>query len=161
MRGFARDAVALVVAIAVCQAAGGIGGIFTASSVGTWYAGLNKPSFNPPNWVFGPVWTTLYALMGVAAWLVWRKGWQNASVRTAIVVFGVQLVLNTVWSIIFFGLRSPGAAFLELIVLWIAIVATIALFFRLSIAAGILLVPYILWVSFAAVLNYSLWQLNR
>ncbi len=161
MRGSAKDILTLVAAVAICQAAGAIGAIFTSSSVGTWYVGLSKPSFNPPNWVFGPVWTTLYALMGIAAWQVWRSGRGRRSAGAALLVFAVQLVLNTAWSILFFGLRSPGAAFAELVLLWIAIVATMTLFLRISIAAGALLVPYLLWVSFAAVLNYSLWQLNR
>ncbi|MCX8052491.1 MAG: tryptophan-rich sensory protein [Armatimonadetes bacterium] len=160
MGSVAKQVLALVLWIGVCLAAGFIGGLYTESSVSTWYVSLRKPDFNPPNWVFAPVWTTLYTLMGIAAWLVWRKGWKNTSVKTALIVFGVQLVLNTAWSIIFFGLRMPGAAFFELIALWIAIVATIALFFRLSILAGALLVPYILWVSFAAVLNYLVWRLN-
>ena len=156
-----RDILSLIAFLLVCQAAGGIGGLFTASSLGTWYAELRKPPYNPPNWVFGPVWTTLYVLMGIAAWLVWRRRGEGVDVRPGLVLFAVQIVLNALWSIIFFGLKSPGPAFAELVVLWGAIFATMLLFLRTSIAAGILLVPYLVWVSFAGVLNYAIWALNR
>ena len=138
-----------------------IGGFFTASSVNTWYATLTKPSFNPPNWLFSPVWITLYLLMGVALFLVWRQGFQTAGVKFAIYLFGVQLVLNTLWSILFFGLKMPLLAFIEIVFLWGFILVTLLIFRKLSRLAGFLLVPYLLWVSFAAVLNFSLWYLNR
>jgi len=156
-----RSIPSLIAAIIICNLAGAIGGIFTARSVTTWYSTLSKPSFSPPSWVFAPVWTTLYTLMGVAAWMVWRKGVAQAPVRTALIVFAIQLLLNAVWSPVFFGLRSPGYAFLVILALWAAIALTIVWFLKASTPAGLLLLPYIAWVSFAAVLNYELWRLNR
>jgi len=154
-----REAVGLGVAVAACLAVGGIGTVFTAQAIPTWYATLQKPSWNPPAWVFGPVWTALYLLMGVAAWLVWRAvGWPAA--RRGLGLFAVQLALNAVWSPIFFGLRSPGWAFADIVALWATIVATMAAFWRLRPAAGALLVPYLLWVTFAAALNGTIWRLN-
>ena len=155
------DTLKLVVSILVCQVAGVIGGLFTASSVNTWYATLNKPSFNPPNWLFSPVWITLYFLMGVALFLVWRQGLRTEGVKAAILVFGAQLVLNTLWSVLFFGLQRPLLAFVEIVILWVLILVTLFKFKRFSKLAGILLVPYLLWVSFAAILNFFLWHLNR
>ncbi len=150
----------LVVSVAGSQAAGLIGAVFTASAIPTWYVGLIKPPLNPPNWIFGPVWTTLYALMGVAAYLVWNKGLERKDVQTALWVFGLQLVLNTSWSIVFFGLQNPGLAFVNIVLMWIAIVWTMVLFYKISKPAMWLLVPYILWVSFAAYLNFGIWMLN-
>ncbi len=144
-------------AVIICQLAGVIGSLFTASSVGSWYSTLNKPPFNPPGWVFGPVWITLYTMMGISLYLVWRSGNRDWLVLG---VFGFQLVLNALWSILFFGLQVPGIAFAEILVLWISIIATIVLFFSVSRAASYLLVPYLLWVSFAAVLNFMIWRLN-
>jgi tryptophan-rich sensory protein len=145
-------------AIVLCQLAGIIGSFFTASSVSTWYAALNKPSFNPPSWVFGPVWITLYTLMGISLYLVWRSGSRDWVVLG---VFGFQLVLNALWSILFFGMQSPGIAFAEIIVLLLSILLTMVLFFTVSRTASYLLIPYALWVSFAAVLNFAIWRLNR
>ena len=153
--------VRLILCLAVPQAIGIVGGLATASSVKTWYAELSKPSFNPPGWVFGPVWTLLYAAMGVACYLVWKDGLDKPGVRTALVVYAVQLALNCLWSYLFFYFRAPGPAFVEIIALWGAILATTILFFRLSTLAGVLFLPYLGWVTFAAVLNYSLWSLNR
>lgn len=150
----------LVLAIVISELAGVIGSLFTFSAIPTWYAGLAKPALNPPSWLFGPVWTTLYALMGIAAFLIWKNGWEKKDVKAALGIFGLQLVLNAVWSIIFFGLKSPGWAFLEIILLWLAIAWAIVLFYKISRAAAYLLLPYILWVSFAAYLNYSIWALN-
>jgi len=150
----------LVIAIVVSQLAGVIGSVFTISSIPTWYTTLQKPSFSPPNWIFGPAWTTLYFLMGVAAFLVWRHGFEKKEVRRALTIFGGQLVLNALWSIIFFGLHNPFWAFIEIIVLWLAILWTIFAFYKISRPAAYLLLPYILWVSFAAYLNYSIWILN-
>ncbi len=150
----------LVSAIAVCQLAGIIGSVFTVSSIPTWYAGLEKPFFAPPNWLFAPVWLSLYTLMGVSLYLVWSRGVDDRSVRAALSVFGIQLVLNALWSVLFFGLRSPLLGLIEIAALWIAIVATIVLFYRVSRAAGLLLVPYIAWVTIAAVLNGLIWSLN-
>lgn len=157
----ASDVVKLVAAILICQAAGGIGAIATASSVSGWYSTLNKPSFNPPNWVFGPVWTTLYTMMGIAVWMVWNKGISNPTVRMAVILFAIQLVLNSLWTFIFFYFHLTGWAFVEIIILLAAILLTTIWFFRISTASGILMLPYIAWVSFASVLNFSLWWLNK
>lgn len=126
---------------------------------GEWYAGLNKPAWNPPSWVFGPVWSALYAMMAVAAWLVWRRGGFVAQ-RRPLALFLTQLVLNAAWTPLFFGLHQPGAAFAEILLLWMAIAATLAAFRPVSYAAAWLLAPYLAWVSFAAVLNGVLWRLN-
>ncbi len=155
-----RDVARLVVSIVVSQLAGGLGAIFTTPAIPTWYAGLNKPVFNPPNSVFFPVWTTLYTLMGVAAFLVWRKGLGERRVRIALGIFAVQLLLNLAWTIVFFGLYSLFGAVIAIVFLWIAILINIVAFWRISKAAGALLIPYILWVSFAGVLNISVWMLN-
>lgn len=155
-----RELFGVAIAILVCETAGIIGSIFTASSVATWYATLAKPALNPPAWVFGPVWTTLYALMGIAAFLVWRKGLEHRDVKIALGIFAVQLVLNTLWSVIFFGLHSPGGALVEIVFLWLAILATIISFARISKPAAWLLIPYVAWVGFAAYLNFTIWMLN-
>lgn len=150
----------LIIAIAVSELAGLVGTIFTVSAIPNWYAQLTKPSLNPPSWVFGPVWTTLYVLMGIAAFLVWKKGWDRKDVRKALAVFGLQLVLNAAWSIVFFGLKTPPWAFLNLVLMWLAIVWTMVLFYKISKPTLWLLLPYILWVTFASYLNYSIWMLN-
>nr|WP_284738471.1 TspO/MBR family protein [Methanoculleus sp. CWC-02] len=137
-----------------------IGSIFTTPAIPTWYAALAKPELNPPAWVFGPVWTVLYILMGIALYLVWSRGWGQKNVRVAMAIFGIQLVLNVLWSYLFFGLQAPYFAFLEIVLLWIAILMTIAAFYRVSVSAAVLLVPYLLWVSFAAYLNYGIYVLN-
>jgi benzodiazapine receptor len=146
--------------IIICQLAGIIGSIFTTPAIPTWYANINKPTFRPPNWVFAPVWTTLYLLMGIALFLVLRKGLNEKGIKIAVAVFALQLVLNALWSYLFFGLESPFAAFIEIIFLWAAILISIILFFRISWVAGALLIPYIIWVSFASVLNFAIWRLN-
>jgi benzodiazapine receptor len=156
-----EDIVKLVVSIIICEGAGGIGAIFTTPAIPTWYRGLKKPSFTPPNAVFGPVWITLYLLMGVAVFLVWREGLSQAGVTAAFVVFWGQLVLNVLWSVIFFGLKSLVGGLVVIGLLWIAIVASIILFFGVSPVAGGLLIPYIVWVSIAANLNLQVWRLNR
>lgn len=150
----------LIIAIAVAELAGAIGSVFTVSAIPNWYSTLVKPTLNPPSWVFGPVWTTLYALMGIAAFLVWKHGWERKEIKTALSVFGLQLFLNAIWSIIFFGLHSPGWALVDIIALWLAIVWTMIVFYKISKPAAYLLIPYILWVSFASYLNYSIWMLN-
>ena len=155
------DFIALVIAIAVPLAAGGLGAIPTASAIPTWYRGLKKPPWNPPDWIFAPTWTALYVLMGVAAWLVLRVGWDNPSVVLALILFAAQLILNVLWSWIFFGLRSTGWALAEIVVLWIAVLVTLIQFYSLSAAAGLLLVPYLLWVTFATLLNATVRRLNR
>lgn len=151
----------LIIAIAVSELAGVVGSFFTVSAIPTWYAALEKPALNPPGWVFGPVWGILYLLMGVAAFLVWRKGWERKEIKTALCVFVAQLFLNTIWSIIFFGLRNPDWALVNIIALWLAIIWTIIVFYKISKPAAYLLVPYILWVSFASYLNYAIWVLNK
>jgi translocator protein len=150
----------LIISIVVCQLAGGIGAIFTTPSISTWYKTLEKPSFSPPNWVFAPVWTTLFLLMGISAFLIWREGIKKSQVRIALGIFITQLLLNILWSLLFFGLKLPMAGFFEIIFLWIAILLTILSFLKISIPAGILLIPYIFWVSLASVLNFALWKLN-
>ena len=150
----------LVTSIFICLFAGFIGSIFTSPSIPTWYATLTKPSFNPPSWIFAPVWTTLFVLIGISLYMVWNKGLQDKKVKISLFIFGVQLVLNVLWSFLFFGLHSPFYAFLEIIILWAAIVLTIVNFFKVSRTAGLLLLPYIFWVSFAAILNFSIWRLN-
>jgi len=143
----------------MCQLAGIIGSLFTTSSIPTWYATLIKPSFNPPNWIFAPVWIFLYLLMGISFYLIWIKS-NNPNFSFLMSVFLLQLVLNAFWSIIFFGLKSPLFAFVEIIVLWLTILICIILFFRISKISSYLLIPYILWVTFAAVLNFAIWKLN-
>ncbi len=138
----------------VCEAVGIAGGLFTAPAISSgWYASLEKPFFSPPSWLFGPAWILLYALMGIALYLVWA----NKPVR---ILFFIHLVFNGIWSIIFFGLKNPFYAFLDIIILWILILVLIFKFFKIRKAAGYLFLPYLLWVSFAAVLNYYLWILN-
>lgn len=154
-----RNAVALACFVALCLAVAAIGGAVTATSVGSWYAGLAKPSFNPPGWVFGPVWTVLYFMMAFAAWRVWRAR-DLAGARAALGLWALQLALNLCWSLIFFGARAIGAALAEIVVLLAAILATALLFWRIDRLAGALLVPYAVWVGFATILNAALWRLN-
>lgn len=150
----------LVVAIAVSELAGVVGAIFTAPAISTWYLSLKKPSFSPPNFLFAPVWTILFLLMGIAAYLVWVKNGSSSRIRLALGIFLVQLVLNVLWSYLFFGLQNPAVALGDIILLWLAILATIIGFFPLSRLAAYLLLPYLFWVSFAAVLNFSIVRLN-
>lgn len=152
--------VAFLASLVVCFGAAAIGSLATTPSIPTWYTALNKPSFNPPNWLFGPVWTILYLLMAIAAFLVWQKGVGNNAVQMALSIFLLQLVLNSFWSIVFFGWHSPWGAFGVIIALWLAILWTIISFINILPLAGWLLVPYILWVSFAAVLNLAVALLN-
>jgi len=154
-----REWVVLVLFVATCLTGSVIGGMVTSLSVDDWYPTLEKPSFTPPDWVFAPVWLFLYISMALAAWLVWlQAGFRHGAVPLG--MFFIQLILNVAWSGLFFGLRHPGAAFVHLLVLWIVIVATTVEFWRVRKWAGMLMVPYVLWVIFAGVLNYSLWQLN-
>lgn len=138
--------------------AAAVGSVFTASSVGGWFQGIQKPFFSPPNWIFGPVWTILFFLMGCSLYLVWRSNKEGK--KNAYLIFGIQLVLNVLWSALFFGLQNPGFAFAEIIVLWFFIIWNISMFRKFSSTAAWLLVPYLLWVSFAAYLNFSIWRLN-
>ncbi|MEL7499934.1 MAG: TspO/MBR family protein [Planctomycetota bacterium] len=154
----------LIVWISVVSVVMILGGLATTSSVTTWYPTLNKPSFNPPSWLFGPVWTTLYMMMAVAAWLIWRQranAMQHQGTRLFVAAFVVQLLLNLAWSIIFFGARSPMWAFFEICILWIAIATTVFLAFRLNRISAGLLVPYWAWSTFALILNLAIWQLNQ
>jgi benzodiazapine receptor len=137
----------------------GLGSYWTIPALPGWYASLNRPSWTPPNQVFAPVWSTLYALMAVAAWLVWRQRSQTHT-RIALTLFGMQLALNTAWSWLFFDRKQPGLAFVEVVLLWLAILATVLAFLRVRRVAGLLLVPYLRWVSYASALNFRLWQLN-
>jgi translocator protein len=149
-----------VISVLVPLAVGGISGWLTMPEIAGWYAGLNKPSFNPPNYLFGPVWTTLYALMGIAFFLIWKSNKDAAQKKKAMLLFGVQLVLNFFWSLIFFTGHQIGWALVEIIVMWLFILFTIFAFGKISSVAAWLLVPYICWVSFATLLNAALWQLN-
>lgn len=154
-----RDTVGFAVFLALCLAVSAIGGAATASSVGTWYQTLAKPSFNPPDWLFAPVWTTLYFIMAIAGWRVWRRDGLRGA-RWDLTLFGLQLALNLCWSIVFFGLRSIGGALVEIVVLLLAIVATTVVFWQRDRVAGMLFLPYAAWVAFAAVLNAALLRLN-
>ena len=158
-RGSAQDWFALIIFLAICLGTAALGAAWTNLSVGDWYLTLNKPSWNPPKWLFGPVWTALYVCMAVSAWLVWRSK-PSAQTWLPLLIFGVQLALNAIWSGLFFGLRDPGLACAEIVLLWLAIAATIVTFGRLSLLAAGLLVPYLAWVSFASFLNWTIWQLN-
>jgi len=150
----------LALCVGVCFAAAAVGVAFTSPNVPGWYAELAKPSWTPPGWVFGPVWSLLYLLMGVGAWQVWRKAGSGRA-AVPLVLFGIQLVLNAAWSGLFFGLRSPGAGLIEILVLWCAILATMIAFWRRSALAGLLMLPYLAWVGFAVALNLAIWKLNR
>ena len=148
--------IALILFLAACLAVGGLGSFATLPEIPAWYANLKKPSWTPPNWLFGPVWTTLYAAMAVAAWLVWKRaGWHGA-----LTLFAIQLALNLAWSFIFFKFHRPGWAFLEILLLWIAIAATMISFAPISKLSAALLAPYLVWVTYAAALNFSVWRLN-
>jgi tryptophan-rich sensory protein len=136
-----------------------IGNFFTMPNIQDWYSSLNKPSFSPPNWLFGPVWTILYFLMAISAFLVWQRR-ENSQAKKALTFYFIQLVLNTLWSIIFFGWHNLGLAFVEIILLWVFILLTLISFYKIVRIAGILFIPYILWVSFAGFLNFTIWQLN-
>jgi benzodiazapine receptor len=152
----ARSVLGAIVALALTFGAGYIGSTFP---IDEWYTALSKPAWNPPNWLFGPVWGVLYLLIAVSAWLVWRKtGLVRASLPLGL--FAVQLVLNAAWSWIFFGRHEIGLALIEILILWVAILGTIIAFWRLNPVSGYLMVPYILWVSFASVLNFAIWRLN-
>jgi len=153
--------VKLIISILASFAAGGIGSLFTFKAIPTWYPNLKKPPYTPPNWVFGPVWTTLYILMGISVFLVWQKGLSTDGVLLAFILFWVQLIFNALWSVIFFGMKSKGGGVIAIIVLWLLILAVIITSFRVSAWAGVLLIPYIIWVSIASYLNIGIWWLNR
>jgi benzodiazapine receptor len=149
----------LVMSLIICQLAGFIGSLFTAPAIPIWYASLKKPSFTPPSWLFSPVWIFLFVLMGLTLYILWQA-YSKKVARIALLFFALQLILNMLWSVIFFGLKSPMWAFIEILILWLAIFLTIWKSLKISKAAGYLLLPYIIWISFAAILNYSIWKLN-
>jgi tryptophan-rich sensory protein len=158
--GVRRSVIGLAVFLGLCFGAAWAGSMLTSPALPEWYTGLAKPSWTPSDWVFGPVWSLLYLMMGLAAWLVWRQaGLASAAVPMAL--FGLQLVLNVAWSGVFFGLRRPGAAFAEIILLWFAILASMSAFWRVTRLAGWLMLPYLLWVGYAASLNLAIWLMNR
>lgn len=150
----------LIAAILICELAGAAGSVFTTSSIATWYVTLQKPFFTPPNWAFAPVWLTFYALMGISLYWILNKDLKNKAVKTSVLVFAVQLVLNIFWSILFFGLQNPLYGLIEIVILWIAILATILEFYKIDKKAGLILLPYIIWVSIAMALNYYVFILN-
>lgn len=149
-----------LITILTSELVGIVGALITTPSLTSWYSQLNKPALTPPARVFGPVWTLLYLLMGIAAFLVWKKGLSSRGVKQGLALFSIQLGLNLLWSFIFFGLQAPFIAFLEIIVLWFCILGTLILFFKVTRVAGILLIPYLLWVSFAGYLTLSIYLLN-
>ena len=155
-----RKIIKIIITVSVCLLIGFLSSMATQSSVNDWYLTLNKPSFNPPNWLFAPVWTILYLMMGVAAGVVWGKGFHQIWVKTALYHFGFQLLLNALWSMVFFGLKDVLAALFIIIALIIAIAFTIKFFKVVSRKAAILMIPYLLWVCFATILNYKIWELN-
>jgi len=150
------------VALVVCFGVSGVSAVFTSKdSIVNWYAQLQKPSFTPPDWVFGPAWTILYLLMAISVFLVWKKGMDYPKVKQSLGLFLVQLALNSIWTPLFFGFHLILSAFIEIIILWVAILATMLAFKRISLSASILLIPYLIWVGFATILNGSIWYLNR
>jgi tryptophan-rich sensory protein len=151
-----RSVLGAIAALAITFAAAFVGSRFP---VDEWYGALTKPSWNPPNWLFGPVWTVLYLLMAISVWLVWRKEGLGGAILP-LVVFIVQLILNGAWSWLFFGLHRPALALIEILGLWLVILVNIIMFWRIDTVAGVLLLPYLAWVTFAAFLNYTLWRLN-
>jgi benzodiazapine receptor len=153
------DILKLVTSVILCQIAGFLGSLFTTPAISTWYATLRKPFFTPPNWIFSPVWISLFILMGISLFFVWRRQ-GHPQFKKALIFFFVQLILNVLWSLAFFGLRLPLLGFIDIILLWIAILLTIQNFLKVSKFAGVLLLPYLLWVSFATLLNFSLWIQN-
>ncbi len=150
----------LVIAIAIPLIVGSTSGFFTITGVESWYQTIQKPSWNPPSWIFGPVWTSLYIMMGIALFLIWKSPMSSDVKRTAILLFAIQLVLNFFWSFIFFNQHQIGWALVEIIALWLLILLTIFAFAKINTTAAWLLVPYISWVSFASILNFTIWKLN-
>ncbi len=148
------------VSIIICELAGIVGSLYTFDSIPNWYNYLIKSPLNPPSWIFGPVWTILYILMAISFFLVWKQGTDRREVKKAIYIFSLQLLLNTLWSILFFGLHSPILGLIEIVFMWLSILWTMIAFYKISKPATWLLLPYILWVSFASYLNFSVWWLN-
>lgn len=155
-----QDVLRLFISLAACFSAGFIGSIFTGDSVHNWYTFLLKPSFTPPSWLFAPVWFLLYILMGISAFLIWRKGVRDFQVKEGMIIFIIQLFLNILWSYAFFGLKSPLYGLIVIVPLWTAILLTIINFYRVSKTASFLLIPYIIWISYATALNFSIYLMN-
>lgn len=154
------DYMKLIVSILIPLTVGFAGSFFTSSSINSWYSTINKPSFNPPNWLFAPVWTLLFILIGISFYLVWNKDFGD--IRSwVLLIYGANLALNLLWSLLFFGLRNPYLALIEIVILWFVILGNIIVFYRISRTAGLLLIPYLLWVTFASFLNYNIYILNR
>jgi tryptophan-rich sensory protein len=153
------DLLGLAVSLLICAAVATVGSLLTVPYLADWYAGIQKPSWTPPNAVFGPVWSTLFAMMAVSAWLIWRRR-REVSVRKPLMVFAIQLALNAAWSGLFFAAHRPDLAFVDVVLLWLAIAATITAFWTVGRLAALLLVPYLLWVSYAAALNLAIWRMN-
>lgn len=149
----------LIISVSIPLLIGFAGSFFTSNSVSTWYTTLNKPTFNPPGWIFGPVWTLLYIMIWVSFYFVWKVDFKKKN-KTAIGIYSLQLFLNLIWSFLFFWLRNPFASLIEIIILWCVILANMIVFYRIEKTAGLLLLPYLLWVSFAMILNYSIFVLN-
>ncbi|MBL7155079.1 MAG: tryptophan-rich sensory protein [Candidatus Portnoybacteria bacterium] len=150
----------LIISLALPQLAGLVGSVFTSSAIPTWYAGLQKPSFSPPNWLFGPVWILLYILMGISVYLIWQRVEENKKAKGALWLFWIHLFFNAIWSVIFFGLHNPGLAFINIIIIWLLIIALMVKSWPINKWSAYLLIPYFIWVSFASVLNYFIWYLN-
>lgn len=155
-----KDVVGITIAAIICLLAGAIGSLFTYPAIPTWYAALNKPFFSPPNWIFGPVWTALYIMMGASAYLIWKKRKEGIEAIKGLIIFAGQLFLNGMWSIVFFGYKDLFFGLLVIVLLWALILMCIIQFNKLSRNAALLLVPYIVWVSFATLLNAAVWLLN-
>lgn len=154
-----RKPAVLILFIAICLGAGGLGSVFTASAIPAWYVNLVKPSFSPPNWIFAPVWTTLYIMMGVSAYMIWKS--KSKSKSFALSLFWIHLAVNVVWSYLFFGLRNPFYGLVWIVLLWVLIAAVIYKFSKIEKVSARLLYPYLAWVSFATILNYNIWLLNK
>lgn len=155
-----RKLIRIVIAILICLLVGFVSSIATQTSISTWYVKLEKPWFNPPNWIFAPVWTLLYIMMGIAAGIVWSQGFHHKWVKTALYHFGFQLLLNAAWSVFFFGLQNPLIALLDILTLFILLLFTIKWFKIVTAPAAYLLIPYAMWVAFATILNFEIWRLN-
>jgi len=155
-----KNIIRFIVSLILCQGAGIVGSIFTVSAIKEWYAFLKKPIFSPPNWLFGPAWITLYTLMAVSLFLIWKRGLDDKKTKIAFYLFLVHLFFNAIWSILFFGLKSPLLALADIVILWTVILVLIFKFSKINKTAGLLLIPYWLWVSFAAILNFFIWKLN-
>lgn len=156
-----KNILKFVFSIAICQSAGLIGAVFTVSSIKNWYNFLNQPPFRPPNWVFGPVWIILYTLMGISLYLIWIKGTKKKEVRYALKLFAVHLVVNATWSIVFFGMRNIPLSLVNIIALWVLIIMVMSKFYKIDKRASLILIPYLTWVSFATILNFSIFLLNK